>query len=859
MELKFERKLNFQMNAIQAAVNIFESQKIVQKSFVVIPENGIIPNKLDLTQKQILANVNKIQSSNNIELIAQLDGMNFSIEMETGTGKTYVYLRTILELYQNYRFKKFIVIVPSVAIREGVLKNLKVTEKHFKAIYENTPYNYYEYDSKRINLIRQFARSNNIEIMIMTIDSFNKDNNIMNQQRDNLHGEKPIGLVNKTHPILILDEPQNMESDIAKESITNLNPLCALRYSATHKNHYNLIYRLTPVAAYQKNLVKKIEVMSVMKEGDFNDAFIRCVEIKAEKKGLKARLLVHKKLSTGYKTTEIVARCKDDLSKKTQNPEYTNFIISEIDARHNFVRFTNGFRIRLGEEQEWDRKKIMKTQIEKTVQEHFEKSLTLKPLGIKPLSLFFIDRVDNYLTEDGFIKECFEQCFEKLKNKYEDFKKLNVKNVHSGYFSKLKTEKAMQQDKDAFDLIMKNKERLLSFDEPVQFIFSHSALREGWDNPNVFNICTLNQTVSGIKKRQEIGRGMRLPVNQEGDRIYGDQNILTVIANEDYASYAAKLQTEYEEEYGAGSSPDIYDRKKRTTVKLKKGFELNPEFKKLWIKVSKKTKYSVKIDTGKLIELCVPEIESNISVDSIDINITAASLTPSENNSRYEIKTDIQRTETSQINHTFPVPNIIDQLSNETQLTRSTIVQILTKINNLEKIFQNPQSFILSMSSIVKEKLEDFLINGLKYLEVNDWFRMELFKNILAYENAVVPVNNSIYDGIIWDSNNERKFVKKLDEMANVRLFIKLPSWFVISTPIGEYNPDWAVVMDDVDLRGNLRQKLYFIAETKTTLNLEELRPEEKKKILCAEKHFKEINAKYGVVRNPDELLSAFS
>ena len=438
-------------------------------------------------------------------------------------------------------------------------------------------------------------------------------------------------------------------------------------------------------------------------------------------------------------------------------------------------------------------------------------------------------------------------------------KSLTSKMFIRAISQKLKTEKAMQQDKDAFDLIMKNKERLLSFDEPVQFIFSHSALREGWDNPNVFNICTLNQTVSGIKKRQEIGRGMRLPVNQEGDRIYGDQNILTVIANEDYASYAAKLQTEYEEEYGAGSSPDIYDRKKRTTVKLKKGFELNPEFKKLWIKVSKKTKYSVKIDTGKLIELCVPEIESNISVDSIDINITAASLTPSENNSRYKIKTDIQRTETSQINHTFPVPNIIDQLSNETQLTRSTIVKILTKINNLEKIFQNPQSFILSMSSIVKEKLEDFLINGLKYLEVNDWFRMELFKNILAYENAVVPVNNSIYDGIIWDSNNERKFVKKLDEMANVRLFIKLPSWFVISTPIGEYNPDWAVVMDDVDLRGNLRQKLYFIAETKTTLNLEELRPEEKKKILCAEKHFKEINAKYGVVRNPDELLSAFS
>jgi len=859
MELKFQRNLDFQLDAIKSTVDIFESQKFSHESFFVIPENGVIPNVLSLTQEQILANLNKIQKNNNIEAIKKLDGMNFSIEMETGTGKTYVYLRTIFDLNKNYGLKKFIVIVPSVAIKEGVLKNLKITEKHFKEIYENTPYSYYEYDSKKINLIRQFARSNKIEIMVMTIDSFNKDSNIMNQQRDSLHGEKPIDLVNKTRPIMILDEPQNMESDIAKQAISNMNPLFTLRYSATHRNYYNLVYRLTPVDAYKKNLVKKIEVMSVVKEGDFNSAFIRCVEIKAEKKGIKTKLLLNKKLANGYKTTEIVVKDGEDLAEKTQNSEYDGFVVTEINAKYNFVKFSNGIKIRLGEEQGGDRKELMRIQIEQTVQEHFEKALMLKPLGIKPLSLFFIDRVDNYLTNEGFIRKAFEKSFEKLKKDYKDFAKMNVKDVHSGYFSKLKREKDMEQDKDTFDLIMKDKERLLSFDEPVQFIFSHSALREGWDNPNVFNICTLNQTISGIKKRQEIGRGMRLPVNQEGDRLYGDQNILTVVANENYASYASKLQTEYEEEYGTGGSPEIHDRPKRTTLKLKKGFQLNPEFKELWKRVSKKTKYAVKLDTEKLIDSCVSEIESNVSVESINVNIVTASLTLSDNQSQYEVKTDVRGTGRAQIESNFPIPNIIEQLSNETKLTRSTIVNILTKINNLDLVFQNPQSFISSVSSKIKEKLEDFLIDGIKYLEVEDWYKMELFKDILTYENAIVPVDSSIYNGIIWDSEIEKTFAEKLNSMSNVKLFIKLPNWFVIDTPIGNYNPDWAVVMDDVDLRGKVRQKLYFVSETKGTTNLDELRPDEKKKILCAKKHFKEINVKYDVVTNAEDLLTKFS
>lgn len=859
MELKFQRNLDFQLDAIKSIVDIFESQKFSNEQFLVIPENGIIPNKLDLSEQQILQNLNQIQKANRIEPIRSLEGMNFSVEMETGTGKTYVYLRTIFELFQNYGFKKFIIIVPSVAIKEGVLKNLRITEKHLKEIYENTPYSYYEYDSKKIHMIRQFARSNKIEIMVMTIDSFNKDSNIMNQERDTLHGERPIDFVSKTRPILILDEPQNMESDIARQALSNMNPLFTLRYSATHRNYYNLVYRLTPVDAYQKNLVKKIEVMSVVKEGDFNNAFVRCTEIKAEKKGIKAKLLLNKKLQNGYKPTEIIVKDGEDLSKKTQNSEYDGFVVTEINARHNFVKFSNGLRVRLGEEHGSDRKELMRVQIEQTIQEHFEKSLMLKPLGIKPLSLFFIDRVDNYLTSDGIIRKFFEESFERLKKDYQDFTKLDVSTVHSGYFSEKKTESAMQQDKGAFDLIMKDKERLLSFDEPVQFIFSHSALREGWDNPNVFNICTLNQTVSTIKKRQEIGRGMRLPVNQTGDRVYGDQNILTVVANENYASYASKLQTEYEEEYGTGGSPEIHERPKRITLKLKKGFQLNPDFKELWKKVSKKTKYAIKLDTEKLIDSCVSAIESDISVQSINVSIVTASLSLSEKDSQYQVTPDVRGTGRVDVSETFPIPNIIEQLSKETKLTRSTIVKILTKINNLNLIFQNPQSFMSAVSTKIKDKLEDFLVDGIKYLEVDDWYRMELFQEILTYKDAIVPVENSIYDGVIWDSDIEKVFAEKLNGMKNVKLFIKLPGWFVIDTPIGDYNPDWAVVLEDVDQFGKARQKLYFVTETKGTTNLDDLRPDEKKKILCAKKHFNVINVKYDVVTNAEDLLTTFS
>ena len=860
MELKFQSNLEFQHDAIQSIVKLFESQKLVVND--LLGADGIIPNKLDLDEPQIRENLIQIQTENKI--IDQSDNktpqtntltnMDFSIEMETGTGKTYVYLRTIFELCKNYGFKKFLIVVPSVAIREGVLKNLRITEKHFKSLYDNMSYRYYEYDSKKINHIRQFSRANTIEIMIITIDSFKKDTNIMNQTRDSLQGQKPIDLVSKTRPILIIDEPQNMETQIAKEAIKKMNPLFTLRYSATHKNYYNLIYRLSPIDAFNKNLVKKIEVSAVTEDGNYNDALIHCAEIKIVSKKIKAKLDVNKKMKNRMKLAAITVINGDDLSKKTNNSEYNGFKVIEINAKYNFIKFSNGVKLKLGQEQGKDKDSIMESQIIHTIDEHFNKYGLLKQEGIKPLSLFFIDKVDNYLQKDGFIRKTFEKWFNQKKKEFPDFKDLNVNDVHSGYFSEKKRDNAIEKDKDAFDLIMRDKERLLSFDEPVQFIFSHSALREGWDNPNVFNICTLNQSVSRIKKRQEIGRGMRLPVNQKGDRITDKEYTLTVIANESYAEYASRLQKEYEDEYGCGFvGPKPKNKKEKHTLKTKFNFELDPNFKILWEKVSKKTRYAVEIDTNKLINNCVTKINKQIAINSIKIKIDTVELRLEKNKG---IETIFKGSSQKEIDKLFNIPNIVEQISNETKLTRSTIVKILTQIKNLDLIFKNPQEYIASCTLIIKEILADFLVNEIKYLEIDDWYDMKLFEDVETYNDIVLKVNKTIYDGIVFDSQTEKDFAEKLDKNDDrIKLFIKLPRWFKISTPIGNYNPDWAIVMDDIDASGNTLERLYFVTETKGTMKIDDLRANEKRKIQYGKKHFESIGVGYKVANTINDLL----
>lgn len=853
MQFKFYSDLDFQNDAVNSVINIFRSQKLIKNEFQMIPEDAIVPNIMLINNTQIMENLTEIQRSNKIPVSKNISGKNFSIEMETGTGKTYVYLKTIFELSKQYGLKKFIIVVPSVAIREGVLKTLNITKNHFRNIYGNIPYNYYQYDSRKINKIRDFARSQTIEIMVITIDSFNKDHAVMQQERDRLRGKKPIELVRKTNPILILDEAQNMETPLAKKSLENLHPLFTLRYSATHRKRYNLVYSLNPVDAYNRQLVKKIEISSITKN-DHNRPFIRCNEIIATSRGIKTQLTLEKKIGARFKQKSIIVKHGDDLSVKSHNKKYSGFVINEINDRQKFIKFTNGIKIKQGESKGDDYEEIMKIQIDQAIREHFFKYNALKKKGIKPISLFFIDHVDNYKSKNGFIRIAFEKSFNKHKKQHADFKNLRANQVHSGYFSTKKTDKSIQKDNVAFDLIMKNKERLMSFDEPVSFVFSHSALREGWDNPNVFNICTLNQTYSEIKKRQEIGRGMRLPVDNAGKRIVDEEHVLTVIANESYEDYVSKLQKEYQDEYGdkfVGITPS--DARKRTTLTMKKGYELNPEFKEIWSKISKKTKYCVEIDSNKLIKDCIKEI-NKISVDKIKIKIQKVSLSLKSNEG---IQTQFIGEGSEKLNHCFPIPNVIEQISTETNLTRTTIVKILLRIKNLNLIFNDPQEFISSCIIIIQKKLSDMLVNGIKYIHVDEWYEMKLLNGIKTYKGMIVPANKTIYsEGAVVDSQIESEFAKALDNMNNVKLFIKLPRQFIVPTPIGEYSPDWAVVIDNTDQFGNAHERMYFVAETKGSTDLDQLRDIEKRKINCAKKHFESLGIKYKAVKTATEILN---
>jgi len=622
MEFKFDANQEFQVRAIESVIALLHGQNRIEVnlSFGLGAGFAAVPNHLDLDDEQLLKNLQTVQTQNGInpdknlefieETIETAPGSNavrfpnFSVEMETGTGKTYVYLRTALELYRYYGLRKFIVVVPSVAIREGVLKTLEITQKHFAELFDNIPYRYYVYDSSNLSHVRQFTLSNSVEVMIMTIDSFNKTSNVIRQSTDRLQGETPIYLIQATRPVLILDEPQNMESELRVKALSALYPLFALRYSATHRNPYNLIYRLTPYDAYRQGLVKRIEVASVVKEDDANQVFLRLDSISTQKNTITARIAVHKLMANGTVKEQVVTvRPGDSLQEKTSRPEYAPFVVDEINPGQDIVIFANGSELKRGESQGADKEAIFEAQIRYTIEEHLRKQHRYKNDGIKVLSLFFIDRVDNYAPADGLIRRLFSKAFDGLKTNYSEWKDLNPEEIQAAYFAEKRHRGGViesidsvsgrtKEDEAAFNLIMRDKERLLSFAEPVCFIFSHSALREGWDNPNVFQICTLNQTASEIKKRQEVGRGVRLAVNQIGERIHDEgTNVLTVVANESYEKYVETLQQEIEDEYGKeGIPPKPANARKRGVVRLRKEFTLKPEFKELWDKIKHKTR-----------------------------------------------------------------------------------------------------------------------------------------------------------------------------------------------------------------------------------------------------------------------------
>lgn len=877
MKIKFDATQEYQLDAIRSVVDLLEGQPLgaTDNEVLIQPSGGEIltefgvRNSLAVGDEQILSNLRSVQKRNGLTRDDNLDSLNFSLEMETGTGKTYVYLRTIHELRRKYGLKKFIVVVPSVAIREGVQKSLDLTEEHFAGLYDSQPVDWWVYDSKQVSRLRGFAQSNELQVLIINIDAFNKKaNNVIHQPQDRLSGRRPIEFIQAVNPIVILDEPQNMESEQAQAAIESLNPMVTLRYSATHRALHHLVYRLDPVRAYDLGLVKRIEVDSVLEEHDFNRPYVRLKSVKASKTKVTASIELDVLGSGGIaRKTISVSRPGTDLYEKSGEREvYQGWIVEEIDAGAGVVEFSNGEVVEAGQSIGGQTDAVMQTQVRETVREHLNKERKLSRRAasdpasrIKVLSLFFIDRVANYANEEGKIRKWFVEAYEELTEqpRFAGLGLPPVEDVHGAYFSQDKhgakdTKGNTKADDDTYALIMKDKERLLDPDVPLRFIFSHSALREGWDNPNVFQICTLNETRSEMKKRQEIGRGMRLPVQASGERCFDpDVNRLTVIANEAYEDFARALQNEISEETGVEFGKDrIKNRRKRRGIILKKGWEADPDFLALWDSIKHRTRYRVQFDTDDLVARAKQLLAAAPVVKAPKLRITTATLNLTEEGLD-AVLTRSGEADTGD-REAVVVPDLLGHLQRSVELKRSTLARILIESGRLSDVAVNPQEFIARAQDAVRQALDELLIQGVKYEKVSGAeYEMVLFdeQELEGYLDRMLDVNNSITRSIEFDSDIERKFAEAIDRRDDIKLFLKLPPWFVVDTPIGGYNPDWALVKEDAD-----GVRLYLVRETKGTTDLAKLREVERQKILCGERHFEALGIDYEHVASAAEV-----
>lgn len=989
MKIQFDPKQQYQLDAVNAVVDLFDGQPLEKPDFSVIFQTMVegegelfagqahtelgVGNQLLIFRDRLLQNLRAIQERNDLDLAEDVQawewsGANgnqwcphFSVEMETGTGKTYVYLRTIFELNRKYGFKKFIIVVPGVAIREGVLKNLEITRDHFRALFNNVEFEHFVYDAKKVNKLRQFATSNTIQVLVINIDAFRKNftgteaetrSNVIYKENDKLSGRQPIEFVQATRPIVIIDEPQSVDStDKAQTAIQALNPLCTLRYSATHKNPYNLVYNLDPIRAYELRLVKQIVVASATASDAMNGAFVKVSQVGYDGKDKRptAKLLIHAQTKTGVKEKEFKVKGGEDLHLLSgERACYAeNWVVDSVDATPGaeHVAFTNGRALNLGQEIGGMREDVWRVQIENTVRKHLEKELQVQGKGLKVLTLFFIDKVANYRSYDeegkpvaGKFAQEFEAAFRKLivQDRYRALPSASqpLELLHNGYFAQDKrgilkdTNGATQADDDVYSLIMQKKEQLLSLDEPLRFIFSHSALREGWDNPNVFQICTLNETRSSMKKRQEIGRGLRLPVNQDGERVF-DENInkLLVVANESYDDFARSLQTEYEEDCGVtfGKVPKLafsklarmegeveklvgrdqseaiwngliergfldasgkilpkfnpqapgfdlglpvdqtelkadiietlqgyrMDRHVKPDedgkkLRFKKEVTLDPEFQELWNRIKPKTTFSVVYSTDELVARAVKAIRNMEPIKPAKVRYTETQV----EQGRGGVGGTVIRERNETVGYSGALPDIIAYLQNETELTRATLVRILTESARLDDFFNNPQKFMEEVAGILNRELHRLMIDGIKYERLGDeeW-SMRLFEEqeIVGYLNNRLEVQKSIYDAVVYDSEIEREFAATLDKREDTKLFVKLPGWFLIETPIGKYNPDWAILKHDDTV-------LYLVRETKSTKNFEKLRNSEAEKIRCGRRHFESLSVDFDVAVTASDL-----
>ncbi|MDH2924565.1 type III restriction enzyme [Nicoletella semolina] len=867
MQLKFE-KLDYQLDAISAVVDLFQGEPNHAQAFEMTASgtSPVVGNHRALPVDEIGKNLNAVQKQfGQPETQIGEHGLNFSIEMETGTGKTYVYLRTIFELNKRYGWQKFVIVVPSVAIREGILQSIRAMTPHFEAEFDKPIFRHFVYDSSRLNALRGFATNQNIEILVMNIQAFNQKDNVIN--RVNESGEAPILHISQTSPIVLVDEPQNMETELAKQAIDSLNPLFVLRYSATHKQPYHKIYSLNPLDAYNKKLVKQIEVEPVLAQNDVNGAYVALKEFVSGKGSLKAKVDIHFVDKKETKKKTVTVKSGDDLFDKSNGNESYRFgyLINGLDVENGEIALSGGQIIRLGENDDAIRDEIMKKQIERTIVEHLEKEKRLNPKGVKVLSLFFIDKVANY-RNDGKFARWFAEIYEQKTGEKAD-------GVHDGYFSEDRKEKGLKTDKAkeeaTYNLIMKDKEKLLSFESPLRFIFSHSALKEGWDNPNVFQICTLNETRSPIKKRQEIGRGLRLAVNQKGERVRDDGvNILTVIANESYESFAANLQKEYEDECGIQfGNGGVKSKAKRQQQTFRKGFTIDPIFLAIWQKLQHKTRYEVQFSRDQLVQSASQHIKNMTDIQKAQIMVQKATLHQTQTDG---IWGEERNSWTEQTAIDWQIPDVLGEIQKKTQLTRQTVYEIVQQSGRIADIANNPQRFVDLVSEKILLALHDLMIDGIKYFRLPEngenyaqslakWRDLEqngteFFLN--EYSFSVQNPDKTIFaDFISLDSQTEKTFAEQCEHHDDVQLYFKLPGWFNVPTPIGNYNPDWAIVMKN-------REQVYFVAETKNTgkgiqdgVDLDKLHWSEQQKITCAKKYFAVFDGvNYRIVEKLSEL-----
>ena len=850
MKLHFEPNLDYQLQAIEAVCDLFRGQAVCHTEFTVTHNTADAQaslgfaesdlgtgNQLSLPDEEILANLNDVQLRNGLTPSASLDSGDFTVEMETGTGKTYVYLRTIFELNKRYGFTKFVIVVPSVAIKEGVYKSLQITDDHFRALYSGTPFEYFLYDSAKLGQVRNFATSPQIQIMVVTVGAINKrDVNNLYKDSEKTGGEKPIDLIRATQPILIVDEPQSVDGGLqgrGKEALGAMNSLCTLRYSATHADQHHMVYRLDAVDAYERKLVKQIEVASATVEDAHNRPYVRLVSTHNQRGTISAKVELDAETAAGVRRREVTVQDGDDLEQITKRAIYQDCRIGEIrvEKSNEFVelRVPGDERfLRLGESYgDVDALAVQREMIRRTIHEHLDKEKRLRPQGIKVLSLFFIDAVDRYRQYDegnsakGEYAQIFEEEYRRLAN-HPDFGEVALdvpaEDVHNGYFSIDKkggwtdTAENNQANRDnaerAYNLIMREKEKLLSLETPLK-----DTLREALKDD------TLSIPEKFADQREEIAKVLR--------------------------KFAGRLTIKNADE--------------RRSIRPRRAVLQSPEFKALWDRIKHKTTYRVEFDNEDLLAQCIQALDDappiprpRLQWRKADIAIGQAGVEATEREGAATVVLDEADVE---------LPDVLTELQDRTQLTRRSIHHILSKSEYLADFKRNPQQFIELAAQAINHCKRLVLVKGIKYQRLGDecYYAQELFdqEELTGYlKNMISDTTKSVYDQVVYDSDIEKSFADQMENSTEVKMYAKLPGWFTVPTPLGSYNPDWAVLVEHDD-----GERLYFVVETKASLFASDLRNAESAKIECGKAHFaalkvSESPAQYRTARSLDDVLA---